>query len=300
MDPLSVGASIVGLITAGLQISNLISRIRECPELARSIISELSDISAVLAPLQELICGHAQTSTIRPASAEPNIVHPPELAGSLVQRYAFQDDLDSSRVYNRAIYRHSQISLTSTALYTTAISVFSKLSLSQVSNISFYALPICAVDLINSECYVFGGEGALPIDSTREIIPPNESEEPPIKVSQSTIFDEVASDQSTSAVIPAKAKQRSFRLLGRFALPQRRIRAARFEQIIEISEPTLVETTANLSLTIRKFKTQILEPSRNTYTLWNSHHRQVKTSTVRTSTQPRCRGIHIVTTSIRE
>ncbi|KAG7410873.1 hypothetical protein Forpe1208_v009655 [Fusarium oxysporum f. sp. rapae] len=52
-------------------------------------------------------------------------------------KFTFDQDLQASRVYNRAIGRQSMTSLTSTALYTTALSLFSNLSLSQVSNISF-------------------------------------------------------------------------------------------------------------------------------------------------------------------
>ncbi|KAF5659789.1 STE STE20 PAKA kinase [Fusarium circinatum] len=76
-------------------------------------------------------------------------------------KFTFDQDLQASRVYNRAIGRQSMTSLTSTALYTTALSLFSNLSLSQVSNISFYALPVYSNDLSNSDCYVFGEEGAL-------------------------------------------------------------------------------------------------------------------------------------------
>ncbi|KAF2095208.1 hypothetical protein NA57DRAFT_79696 [Rhizodiscina lignyota] len=74
--------------------------------------------------------------------------------------FTFEQDLRTSRVYNRAIRRHSMSSFASTALYTTALSVLSKLSLSQVSNLSFYVLPLCAADLSNSQLYAFGEEGA--------------------------------------------------------------------------------------------------------------------------------------------
>ncbi|KIM97029.1 hypothetical protein OIDMADRAFT_105875 [Oidiodendron maius Zn] len=83
-----------------------------------------------------------------------------QLGDMPAKRFTFEDDLESSRVYNRAIYRYSQLSITSTALYSTALSIFSKLSLSQVSSISFYALPVYAFDLSNSNLYVFGEEGA--------------------------------------------------------------------------------------------------------------------------------------------
>ncbi|KAI8314597.1 hypothetical protein K4K59_002678 [Colletotrichum sp. SAR11_240] len=79
-----------------------------------------------------------------------------------VLKFTFDQDLGASRVYNRTLNnRQSMESLASSALYATALSVFSSLSLSQVSDISFYALPVYAVDLSNSTCYVFSEEEAL-------------------------------------------------------------------------------------------------------------------------------------------
>ncbi|KAI1366498.1 hypothetical protein F5Y08DRAFT_133729 [Xylaria arbuscula] len=83
-----------------------------------------------------------------------------EIRNTLVTRFAFDDDLKASRPYKKAVYRYSQASITSTALHTAALSVFSKLSLSQVSSISLYALPIWASDIHNSDVYVFGEAGA--------------------------------------------------------------------------------------------------------------------------------------------
>lgn len=75
--------------------------------------------------------------------------------------FTFDRDLQESRVYRRALPGDgpSRTSLASSALYTTAMSLFSQLSLSQVSHISFYALPIYCSDLSNSWLYVFGDEG---------------------------------------------------------------------------------------------------------------------------------------------
>lgn len=76
--------------------------------------------------------------------------------------FTLDSDLQASRVYRRAavIDRHSLTSTTSTALYTTALSVFSNLRLSQISNLSCYALPIYAMDIRNSQHYVFGEDSA--------------------------------------------------------------------------------------------------------------------------------------------
>ncbi|KAJ0107714.1 hypothetical protein J7T55_010321 [Diaporthe amygdali] len=83
-------------------------------------------------------------------------------------RFSFDRDLETSRVYNNANKRDSMASTSSTALHATALSMFSKLSLSQLSNISFYALPIYSNDLSNSQCYIFGEEGALQSDTTAQ------------------------------------------------------------------------------------------------------------------------------------
>ncbi|KAI9694371.1 MAG: hypothetical protein M1820_008971 [Bogoriella megaspora] len=69
--------------------------------------------------------------------------------------FAFDGDLQTSRVYNRA-KRLSISSVRSSALYSSAMSTLSRLSLSEVSIISFYALPVRSSDLSNSHNYIFG------------------------------------------------------------------------------------------------------------------------------------------------
>ncbi|KAF5589555.1 nicotinamide mononucleotide permease [Fusarium pseudocircinatum] len=119
-------------------------------------------------------------------------------------KFTFDQDLQASRVYNRAVARQSMTSLTSTALYTTALSLFSNLSLSQVSNISFYALPIYCNDLSNSDCYVFGEEGAL-IRSDRSQAPEPSPSQQKRQGRPNSIFP------------PTNQAQTPSRLLGRFA-----------------------------------------------------------------------------------
>jgi hypothetical protein len=77
-------------------------------------------------------------------------------------RFSFERDLEDSRVYKRSFSRHSQSSLASSAIDSTAMSVFSNLSLAQVSSLSFYALPIYSTDLSNSDSYTFGDSEAHP------------------------------------------------------------------------------------------------------------------------------------------
>ncbi|KAF4634125.1 hypothetical protein G7Y89_g3974 [Cudoniella acicularis] len=70
-------------------------------------------------------------------------------------RLPFEVDLNTSRVYKRTQLYESDASFTSSAVRTHAWSVFSGLSLSQVSAISAIALPVYSYDVFNTEWYGF-------------------------------------------------------------------------------------------------------------------------------------------------
>lgn len=123
---------------------------------------------------------------------------------AIALQFTFDQDLQASRVYNRTIDRQSMTSFTSTALYTTALSLFSNLSLSQVSKISFYALPVYSDDLSNSDCYVFGEEGAMILSNNTQTAP---------SVSPQSKSPEVLDN----IYPPANESRTPSRLLGRFA-----------------------------------------------------------------------------------
>lgn len=76
--------------------------------------------------------------------------------------FAFDPILQTSRVYSNCRFRHSQSSLTSSARQTVARSSFSSLSLSDISNISVFSLPIYAIDITNSKWYTFGPSFSIP------------------------------------------------------------------------------------------------------------------------------------------
>lgn len=69
MDPLSVSASVVGLLAAGCKISSalfvVVNSTREAPKSAQSLLWEIADISAALGSLQSFVTGHAQASAER-------------------------------------------------------------------------------------------------------------------------------------------------------------------------------------------------------------------------------------------
>lgn len=81
------------------------------------------------------------------------------LETSLV-RFEFQDDLESSRVYRRAKRDTCDHSFTSSTGRTNAWSIFSGLSIADISNISAIALPLYAPDITNSQHYAFCGTHA--------------------------------------------------------------------------------------------------------------------------------------------
>ena len=70
--------------------------------------------------------------------------------------FAFEEDLLASRVYRKPLFSDSRSSLVTSAARTTASSILSALSLTDVSNISILAVPICAGEISNQDRYTFG------------------------------------------------------------------------------------------------------------------------------------------------
>lgn len=79
-------------------------------------------------------------------------------------RWAFEEDLDASKVYKRALYNNSQSSLISSAARSTASSVLSGLSLGDVSVIAVFALPLYPSDITNNQHYTFGDVPEQPLN----------------------------------------------------------------------------------------------------------------------------------------
>ncbi|KAF7549688.1 hypothetical protein G7046_g8266 [Stylonectria norvegica] len=137
---------------------HLIQRVEESMAINRDLAERIRGLEREGSVIAQTISEEDTASTIRQEQTTRRVSFINSSRRAL--QYTFDQDLQASRVYNRAIQRHSMTSLISTALYSTALSVFSKLSLSQISNISFYALPIYSIDISNADCYVFGEEGA--------------------------------------------------------------------------------------------------------------------------------------------
>lgn len=70
--------------------------------------------------------------------------------------FAFEEYLLASLVYRKPLFSDSGESLVTSAARTTASSILSALSLTDVSNISILAVPIYAHEICNSDRYAFG------------------------------------------------------------------------------------------------------------------------------------------------
>ena len=61
MDPLSIAASVVGLLGAATKISSILTTLlrktRDAPEFAHNVLREVTDISTTLAQLQSFLIG---------------------------------------------------------------------------------------------------------------------------------------------------------------------------------------------------------------------------------------------------
>ncbi|KAI9790158.1 MAG: hypothetical protein M1816_005358 [Peltula sp. TS41687] len=92
--------------------------------------------------------------------------HPePSLIQMAAFHFAFEDELYSSRVYRRTQLNTTDVSFTSSAVRTNAWSVFSGLSLADVSVISAFALPIYLHEISNRQHYIFGEPGLTALNS---------------------------------------------------------------------------------------------------------------------------------------
>ena len=96
---------------------------------------------------------------------------------SIAFGFAFEEDLKRSRVYQRRGFTLTECSLPS-GPHTMSWSIFSGLSLAQISNLSILNLPICLQELSNSQhysgnvgqIYIIGPDKVLPLEHGRSRI----------------------------------------------------------------------------------------------------------------------------------
>jgi hypothetical protein len=84
--------------------------------------------------------------------------------GHLPVRHPFEEDLNRSWVYQRAMVRGPQtFSIATSTKLTQSWSILSGLSLSAVSNLAVCALPVYKSDLQNSDLYPFNFRSPVPV-----------------------------------------------------------------------------------------------------------------------------------------
>lgn len=120
---------------------------------ARTIISRRMSIFSLSASpsrntSRQLIAESPATSIITNASLA-------------VSKFDFEDDLELSRVYRRAVRETMDFSFRSSIARSHNWSVFSGLSLGDISILSVIALPLYQGDITNAEHYDFGEEDSL-------------------------------------------------------------------------------------------------------------------------------------------
>jgi len=150
------------------EFRNSVNQLRDCsPDVARRTeILRDSSISAI----QDFKFGAYEPSVITISTKkEPHLMFDVTKDQT---RQPFDGELQQSRVYRQCSQREdfeSVLSLGSTTLQRTAMSLFARQSLSEVSNLSFYALPIVASDIPSiSDAFAFG-ESAIESPTTREL-----------------------------------------------------------------------------------------------------------------------------------
>ena len=127
----------------------------------RGIGSRLADTSGAPATVEN----HSESVRSTIASETKQLPGPP---GNPVPQHnfrsAFEEDLDASKVYKRALYNRSQLSLISYAARSTSSSLLSGLSFGDVSIIAVFALPLYSSDITNHQHYTFGDVSEQPLN----------------------------------------------------------------------------------------------------------------------------------------
>lgn len=119
---------------------------------ARSTITKKYDSLSLVSGDEESI-KTARTSKIRHGS----------IIEAIKVRFSFDADLEASRVYRMAKNDYCDRSFVSSAIRTNAWSIFSGLSLADISIVSVVALPLYPRDIVNREHYSFSNTKPTPL-----------------------------------------------------------------------------------------------------------------------------------------
>ena len=141
----------------------------------------------------------------------------PEVKPEGVQRnkfqYAFEEDLLASRVYRKHLFNISGDPLVTSAARTTAWSILSGISLTDVSNISILSIPIFAHEISNSARYNYSDiqPESLAVDYQETA---SNAVQQILKVEKRGGFDRVASRNQGEAAKPDALRQPEPKVLG--------------------------------------------------------------------------------------
>ncbi|KAG8525604.1 uncharacterized protein KY384_009248 [Bacidia gigantensis] len=132
--------------------------------LVEQILSSNLDMSRRLRTLDERGASHGSTALLDHCDeasltfdeiATPALAKQPQTVERSQFGFAFEEDLLESRVYQKPSFNDSRYSFVSSAARTTATSVLSAYSLSEISNVAILAVPIYAYEIHNSGRYAW-------------------------------------------------------------------------------------------------------------------------------------------------
>ena len=154
---LRYSASVDQAVTSVESLANLVNDLVQNNQDLRSRVGNLESSGRTTRSTPSLSESEVEddVSTIRPERGPSDTAEEvSEPAAAQVKRFAFEEDLRKSRVYNRARRRVSLDSWQSSTAPSLGWSCLSDMSLANVSNISVIALPIAAKDLTNAGHYI--------------------------------------------------------------------------------------------------------------------------------------------------
>lgn len=141
--------------------------VRLC-DLVEQVVAKNEEMSLRLRNIDDTISRLGQTTRPKDDENESTLsiqtVAPPHRPSINVSQavqqmqcsFAFEEDLLATRVYRKALVSNSRASFVTYATRTTAASVLSGLSLTDISNVSILAVPVFAQEISNSNHYIFG------------------------------------------------------------------------------------------------------------------------------------------------
>ncbi|KAM5350267.1 hypothetical protein ACJ41O_006772 [Fusarium nematophilum] len=153
--------NINGLLESNRALSRRLMTLEDAFDIQSLVSKPPSVVSFVTAPMEQT--GLNDSALVASADA-----HKAEVPGIAVgEAPNFENDLEASRVYRRTKRDSMNFSFRSSVAYTHAWSIFSGLSLSDVSVLSVIALPIYRDELSNAGHYDFASSPSPPVPETR-------------------------------------------------------------------------------------------------------------------------------------